>query len=112
MEKLNVLALTTFGFLSCNLGFLGALFSPAMAQTSQVYVVCHGENEGVCQQHGMTYFEHCGDDNGVGGADPVETTKYLCGTLPGGAPRGSHKNIDVGRGGGHCGYSWFEVRCY
>ncbi len=88
------------------------LTSAAYAQTSQVYIVCHGDHESTCKMHSYAYFEHCGDDNGVGGADPNATISYLCGTKPGGAPNGAARATQAPIAGDHCGYSWFEVRCY
>lgn len=82
-----------------------AVFSPARAQ--QIFIVCHGELENICKQHPYTVFEHCGSDNGVGGANPTQSGKNLCG----------HDRFDVSPadggsvGGNHCGYSWFRITC-
>jgi hypothetical protein len=75
--------------------------------TRQTFVVCHGEDESVCKKHPYTVFEHCGDDNGVSGANGSITGRNLCGNekfevLP--AEGGSI-------GGNHCGYSWFKIAC-
>src|SRR6516162_8199901 len=53
------------------------VFSSAYAQ--QIFIVCHGEFENTCKQHPYTVFEHCGDDNGVGGANPNLSARNLCG---------------------------------
>ena len=77
------------------------------AHAQQIFIVCHGEFEGTCKQHPYTVFEHCGNDNGVGGADPKVSGRNLCG----------NDNFDVAKadggsvGGNHCGYSWFRITC-
>jgi hypothetical protein len=81
------------------------VFPPAHAQ--QIFIVCHGEFESSCKQHPYTVFEHCGNDNSVGGANPNQSGKNLCG----------HDRFDVTAaeggsiGGNHCGYFWFRITC-
>jgi len=82
-----------------------AIFIQARAQ--QIFIVCHGELESICKQHPYTVFEHCGNDNGVGGANPDQSGRNLCG----------HNRFDKAPaeggsiGGNHCGYSWFRITC-
>jgi len=77
------------------------------ASPRQVFVVCHGEHETKCKAHPYDKFEHCGDDNGVGGADGNVSGRNLCG----------NENFDVlpaeggSIGGNHCGYSCFKMAC-
>jgi hypothetical protein len=77
------------------------------AQIRKTVVVCHGEHEARCRTNPFDVFEHCGDDNGVGGADPKVTGLRVCG----------NDNFDVlpaaggSVGGNHCGYSWFKIAC-
>lgn len=86
----------------------------AVAQTSQVYQVCHGQYENECKRRfpEMTYHEPCGSPVGNNGANPAETVKFLCGTKPGGVAKGAFTGRISGQEGNQCGYSWFEVRCY
>jgi pimeloyl-ACP methyl ester carboxylesterase len=83
---------------------------PAAQKTSapsKVAVVCHGEHLSTCRSHAFDVFEHCGDDNGVGGADPNLSGRNICG----------NSNFDVSSaeggniGGNHCGYSWYRISC-
>ena len=84
--------------------------APAPARTAaprQTFIVCHGELESKCRNHPYTIFEHCGNDNGIGGADPQASGRKYCG----------NSNFDVrpadggSIGGNHCGYSWFTIAC-
>jgi hypothetical protein len=82
--------------------------SPAApAPPRQTFVVCHGEIAAECRAHAYTVFEHCGADNGVGGADGKASGRKLCGD----------DNFDVlpSEGGSipgnYCGYSWFKIAC-
>jgi hypothetical protein len=86
------------------LGCFATSYEPVRAQ--QIFIVCHGEFEAVCKQHPYTVFEHCGDDNHVGGADPPVTARSLCGN-----DKGEFASIAPGIGGNHCGYSWFRITC-
>ena len=52
---------------------------PHPIASRRVFVVCHGEHEETCRTHPYDVFEHCGDDNGVGGADPNVSGPKLCG---------------------------------
>jgi hypothetical protein len=78
----------------------------AIAQKS--IAVCHGEYEFKCKAHFYQVFEHCGDDNGVGGADPKVSGSKLCGS-------DNFLGVEPAEGGGisgnHCGYSWYVVKC-
>ena len=84
-------------------------------QTAQAAseTVCWGQDEDQCKVKGWnyTYFAPCGF-LGHSGANPTAMTTYLCGSEPGGRPKGSVTNINVGNPGGQCGYSWFRVDCH
>ena len=77
------------------------------ASPREVFVVCHGEYEAKCKAHPYTNFEHCGNDNGVGGANGNVSGRNLC----------KNENFDVlpaeggSIDGNHCGYSWFKIAC-
>ena len=80
---------------------------PETSTARKTVVVCHGEYKQECDAHPYDVFEHCGNDNGVGGADPRISGPRYCGNpnytvLP--AAGGSI-------GGNHCGYSWFKIVC-
>jgi hypothetical protein len=77
------------------------------ARGEQVFLVCHGEFESRCKQHPYTVFEHCGADNGVGGANPTVSGKKLCGNDKFEAASADGGSIS----GNHCGYSWFRIIC-
>jgi hypothetical protein len=92
----------------------GPIPSPTAVATptaKQVYQVCHGEIESTCKQHAYTVFEMCSDKNGVGGANPAISCQTLCGE-PLGQNSCEARGLFPGFGGNHCGYSWFEIRCY
>jgi hypothetical protein len=74
--------------------------TPALGQRS--IVICHGEFEFKCKAHPYDIFEHCGDDNGIGGANPSATGQKLCGTSN---YLGADRSEGGGIGGNHCGYS-------
>lgn len=101
-------------------GVSAVLFLCPKAYAARTLVICHGEfktkaevsgtdSKFWCDQHPYTVFEHCGDDNGVGGANPQESVNNLCGgkgiVNPAPAEGGS------GHAGNHCGYSWFSITC-
>jgi hypothetical protein len=93
-------------FIVSVLVFNELLLTNALGQRS--IVVCHGEYEFKCKAHPYEMFEHCGDDNGVGGANPSTIGPKLCGANNYiGADRSEGGSI----GGNHCGYSWFIIRC-
>lgn len=82
--------------------------SPPKASTpSRIAIVCHGEQEFLCRRHRFDVFEHCGNDNGVGGADPSLSGRNICG----------NNNFEVAPAeggsveGNHCGYSWYRIAC-
>jgi hypothetical protein len=77
------------------------------ASAQQVFIVCHGEFESTCKQHPYTVFEHCGNDNGVGGADPNKSGRNLCGSEKFEVSKAEGGSV----GGNHCGYSWFRITC-
>ena len=78
---------------------------------AQSFTVCQGEFEAICNQHDfhIDRFEHCGDDNGVSGANPLATAILLCG--PEGGPRAGITQVARSISGNHCGYSWFRITC-
>lgn len=80
---------------------------PKTVAPSKVAVVCHGEQESLCKAHQYDVFEHCGDDNGVGGADPHLSGHNICGT--------DNFEVHPAEGGSipgnHCGYSWYRIAC-
>jgi predicted acylesterase/phospholipase RssA len=80
---------------------------PSPTAWRRVFVVCHGEHEAKCGTHPYEVFEHCGDDNGVGGADPKVRGLKLCGNENFEAHPAEGESI----GGNHCGYSWFKIAC-
>jgi len=79
------------------------------AAIAQSFIVCHGEFEAICRQHDFTWFEHCGNDNGVSGADPRATAIRLCGS--GRGPGANIEPVAQSIPGNHCGYSWFRITC-
>ena len=58
-------------YLSSLLIWMTCVAGLSSGRAEQVFVVCHGEYEFKCRAHPYTVFEHCGDDNHVGGADPM-----------------------------------------
>src|ERR1700722_12983406 len=79
-------------------------FAPSTVFAERLTVVCHGEYEFKCKAHFYQIFEHCGDDNGVSGANPNVSGPNLCGKDDYlGAERADGGSI----GGNHCGYSWY-----
>jgi hypothetical protein len=88
----------------------GTLTSVTYVSADQTLLVCHGEYYSRCQQHPFQIFEHCGDDNGVGGADPKNISgPNICGP---GVPFDIQPADGGSIGGNHCGYSWYRVVCH
>ena len=84
--------------------------SPAI---SEVYEVCHGEDQRVCTLHPSNRFEPCNSGDQVTGTYPIASSLYLCGVGSHGQPRNfSVETTYPGVSGGYCGYAWFELRCY
>jgi hypothetical protein len=75
-------------------------------------IICHGQTLSECQKHPYNFFEHCGDDNGVGAFDRNQSCKEQCGVEyangceVGPAPGGS------ANWGGFCGYTWATIECH
>jgi hypothetical protein len=98
-------------------GIIALLLTPnsswlqiAKAQADRSEIVCWGDNEDRCKERQYTYFAPCGF-LGHSGANPPAMITYLCGSEPGGKPKGSSTSISVGNPGGKCGYAWFRVVC-
>jgi hypothetical protein len=80
---------------------------------SEVYEVCHGEDQRVCTLHPHDRFEPCNSGNQIEDTYPIATSLYLCGVVSHGQPRNfSVETTHTGVSGGYCGYAWFELRCY
>jgi hypothetical protein len=78
-----------------------------IARSQQIFIVCHGEYESTCKQHPYTVFEHCGKDNGVGGANPKVSGRNFCGNDSFDYTPAQGGSV----GGNYCGYSWFRITC-
>ena len=94
-----------------SLAFVFCVFAnlqiPLIAEAQQVITVCHGEYYSRCLQHPFNEFEHCGDDNGVGGADPDHVSgPRLCGQRYIRA-----ESAAPSTDGNHCGYAWYRIIC-
>jgi hypothetical protein len=96
----------SFSFILSVFVFYELTSTTALGQ--RAIVVCHGEYEFKCRAHPYQIFEHCGDDNGVGGANPSAVGAKLCGA-------NNYERAELSEGGSiegnHCGYSWFTIRC-
>jgi hypothetical protein len=79
-----------------------------LSDRANAVIICHGQTESVCKIHPYDRFEHCGNDNGVGGANPLISAQTFC-------PGGNHGYLATPTAGtikdGYCGYSWFQLRC-
>jgi hypothetical protein len=77
---------------------------------NKIVGVCHGQTLSDCRVHPFDQFEHCGNDNGVGGFNANVSCHQWCGQN---YRQGCETAVAApGKYAGFCGYSWVTMKCH